>query len=447
MSDYSIKDKCKINTNFGDENFVGIKCQDGDIQITFPLCFNIPENINENEAYSDKELRKDILLLLSVIQSTIGHSDSELLKNDAKEFRSVKFPLQAYMYLIQDFFARGYYMEREMQHKVAKRGKIDCNRTIKQLKPVVQDGNAYYLDFIVRKSAIKENELITLVHEYCVYDAFCKIGWLYTGYQPAKPRLKYNRNLFNSVVMEKLNHTFNDKNRVLFKNMLAIINGQGDNPDSDSYTYGTGRFEYVWEAMIDHLYGVPDKEEYYPKTSWSLNVESDDGEKKDDFEGSSLRPDTIMIYNHKLYVLDAKYYKFGFERKPNNLPKSADINKQITYGEYIEQADKFQSKEYTDKFDKKYIYNAFLMPYNASEAKWDSTRNTSPNNAEAYPHLHHIGSASADWKHNDKAYEKVQGILLDVKHLMNITLQVDNTANMGEIDRLSRLIEEAVSKT
>ena len=44
----------------------------------------------------------------------------------------MEFPLQSYLYLIKDFFARGYYKEQEVSYKVAKKGKINWNRTIKK---------------------------------------------------------------------------------------------------------------------------------------------------------------------------------------------------------------------------------------------------------------------------------------------------------------------------
>ena len=50
--------------------------------------------------------------------------------------------------------------------------------------------------------------------------------------------------------------TFNDKNRILFRHMLAIINFEGDKDSSRNYRYGTYRFEYVWEKMIDKVLGL-----------------------------------------------------------------------------------------------------------------------------------------------------------------------------------------------
>ena len=118
---------------------------------------------------------------------------------------------KSYIAVIYDYYSRGYYIEREVNYVVSKRGKINWNRTIKTQKPYVQDGNIYYLDFVTKKNQINENELITLIHEYLVYESFAKIGWLFTKAMPKKPRLKYNEKLFRTVLRDKIAKTFNDK--------------------------------------------------------------------------------------------------------------------------------------------------------------------------------------------------------------------------------------------
>lgn len=57
-------------------------------------------------------------------------------------------------------------------------------------------------------------------------------------------------------------------------------------------------------------------------------------------------------------------------------------------------------------------------------------------------HIQYIGTATSEWKNNDFDYEKVLGILVDVKYLMQIT----NSKNYDAINELSNLIEEKISK-
>ena len=45
--------------------------------------------------------------------------------------------------------------------------------------------------------------------------------------------------------------------------------------------------------------GISDKQRYFPKTKWKL---AHSGKECDN---SKLEPDTIMLYNNNIYVLDA----------------------------------------------------------------------------------------------------------------------------------------------
>ena len=207
MGKYSLVDKCKVNTNKDTDVFVGIKCENNDICVNFPLGFDISGDENE--------LRKDILLLVNTIKLTTSRKDAQI-KKEHKNYDETAFPIQAYMSVIYDFYARGYYKEYETVFNVAKRGKIDWNRTIKTQRAYIQGKNAYYLEFATKKNTVKSDEIITLVHQFCVYESFLKIGWLFTEYLPEKPALKFNAKLFRSVIRDKLAHTFIDKNKSLF---------------------------------------------------------------------------------------------------------------------------------------------------------------------------------------------------------------------------------------
>lgn len=386
VSDFSIHEHCKVNANYEADTFVGIRCDNGEFSVNFPLGFDISDK--------DDELRKDILLLLNTIGATTARKESEL-EEQAKEYNQTAFPVQAYIAVIYDYYSRGYYIEREVNYVVSKRGKINWNRTIKTQKPYVQDGNIYYLDFVTKKNQINENELITLIHEYLVYESFAKIGWLFTKAMPKKPRLKYNEKLFRTVLRDKIAKTFNDKNRKLFMNMLAIVNYMGDSEAKKNYRYGTYRFEYVWEALIDKVFGIEGKKAYFPKATWHL----EDG----NYNNASLEPDTIMIWKNNVYVLDAKYYKYGATKRPGDLPESTSINKQITYGEYIAGEEKFKKIHGDDYI----VYNAFLMPFNAAAHTWQGN-----------DLIRRIGNATSNWKHGMAEYENIKGILVDVKDLM-----------------------------
>lgn len=68
------------------------------------------------------------------------------------------------------------------------------------------------------------------------------------------------------------------------------------------------------------------------------------------------------------------------------------------------------------------------MPYDKNSDLWNSREN-----------IDKIGEATSSWKSNNKSYEKIQGIVVDVKHLMRISARQDE----DEILQLAKCIEEA----
>ena len=412
MQQASLIDRCKVNTNWDEDIFVGLKCDGDDISIHFPLGFDI--------SHDEKELRSDILLLLDTIRSTTSRKESEYVQG-IKSYEQVSFPVQAYLEVIFDFYKRGYYKEIEVLYNVAKRGKINWNRTIKTQKAYIQDGNAYYLDFVTKNNSLQNDQMITLIHEYCVYESFDKIGWLFTNSMPQKPRIKFNYKMFKGILMDKIAATFNDNNKMLFRNLLAIIDYTGAGFSTKKFQYGTYRFEYVWESLVDKVYGISGKEEFFPKTYWNID--------KNVVPNACLEPDTIMLCNNDVYVLDAKYYKYGATKRAVDLPESTSINKQITYGEYIDEQKSFRQK-YGDNMK---VYNAFLMPFNSQSDKWMTEDK-----------VIRIGQAYGDWKTNLKSYEKVQGIVVDIKYLMKLSTRQNEEEIRVLADKISKYVNEEV---
>ena len=83
---------------------------------------------------------------------------------------------------------------------------------------------------------------------------------------------------------------------------------------------------------------------------------------------------------------------------PEHLPNGSSINKQITYGEYLE---KYKG------IDTNSLFNAFIMPYNMEQNYFELTSVVG-----------NIGEAVGDWRHNKKFYERIQGIVMDTRYLM-----------------------------
>lgn len=404
MQEYKLTERCKISLNMDSDKFVGIECLHGDFCVHFPVGFRLSDD--------EEGVRRDIRLLLNTIASTTGKRESQTPIH-SKKIDDLGAPINSFIYVINDFYERGLYKERDIIYVVSNSGKVNWNRTIKTQRPYLQDDEAYYLKFVTKKNEIKDEELITQIHQYCLYASFKALGWIFTNYVPQKPHIKYNERLFLNLLKNKLMQTFNDKNRMLFRHMIAIVKDEYDERALSNFRYGVNRFEYVWEDLIDGVFGVEKKEFYFPATYWGIF----DGETH---TNPKLEPDTIMFHGRDVYVLDAKYYKYGETKAPGHLPESTSINKQITYGEYIAKAEKFK-KKHGDDF---VVYNAFLLPYNRD--KWDDIDN-----------IRWIGKAWGEWKGRE-SYSQIQGVLVDVKNLMEIGCNY----NESEVEKLAALIRK-----
>jgi hypothetical protein len=408
VSKISIKDRCHVNTNEDGDTFVGVKADTDNAIVYFPTGYQLPEN--------ETDIRRDIKTLFNVLGEYTEKKDRVLQMKKFEIAQSVDFPINAYLEVINYYLNYEYYTETENIYKTAPKGKTDWAKTFKKQKPLVQqNGSFVYTQMTVKASTPNESKLITKIHKYCVYECFDKIGWLYVPNMPEQPDIEFNKNLFVNVLTDKLSNTNNDKYKALFKAMLDMIKFIDERPNEKQFYFGTDRFEYVWERLIDKVFGESNKDDYFPKAEWKLRH----GKSQD---SSVLQPDTIMIYKDKVYVLDAKYYRYGVTGYPNHLPNSSSINKQITYGEYV---DKHMGVD-SDK-----IFNVFLMPFNSKKNLFHTNET-----------FENIGEATGKWRNGTdmKNYDRVQGIVMDVRTLMHNRLGKSTAC----IQQLAATIEEGL---
>ena len=116
-----------------------------------------------------------------------------------------------------------------------------------------------------------------------------------------------------------------------------------------------------------------------------------------------------MLYEDKVYVLDSKLYRYGIYPRPEYLPGAPDINKQITYGEFIETTKGISSDR---------IYNAFIMPFNKDDNLFGHMDENGEFISDIEGYYGNIGEAIGKWRPNTKKYERIQGIVVDTRHLM-----------------------------
>ena len=450
---------CESKVN-SETEFVGIRCEktkeDGALEtsIIFPLGY-FKDDLTLREL-PEEELRECVVNLFTVLsdpslQEQI-HQDSSI-STFAEEHSESEFPMVSYLNVIRNFLDFGYLEEKEILYKNGANGKINWGRTIKAVQPVITEDaqNLVYLDFIARKVSYNEDTLITQVHKFCVHDALVKLGFLF-GIDPSEePLLNFDYDLFCNAIHSKLAKTFNDRDLRLLADLARIVEFLAGHKNEDGkianeFYFGVKKFAPVWEAMVDKIFGkLPQgvaKDKFNPHCEWDLSS----GARGYENSNYAMRPDTIMWDEecNRLYVLDAKYYKFGMTGFVADLPSSGSICKQIAYAEYVEThwkeilgVDSIATPSASLQNDTlpKPIYNAFLLPY-CFDA--DNSQLPPDDGFETRPcKMRFIGFCHGNWKNLDarpgevdfRPYHRIAGILLDVRSVM------ENYGALGEAQK------------
>ena len=446
FADFCVYDAWRSNDEKKDKSFVGIRIEDNQPKIYFPMGYRAskpPEDI----------CKRDFYQLIAVLNDK--SLQSYFSEEDLKKSR-LDFPFYAYLSVLQYYLDFGYFVESETIYKKGFSGKISWLRTIKRIKPqVVKDEEGHdqvvYLNLITRKTSYREDNLITLVHKFCVKESARLIGPLYgvSENEVEESELLFDYDLFAEVIQDKIATTFNDKHLELFHAMLKMVrylgnreNRSEDEGKSDAF-FGVNTFAPVWEAMVDKIFGnLPqglNKSDFNPHLKFvTEGSKNGDGVKYldddvDENHRSTLCPDTIMIHDEDTFVLDSKYYKFGLTKNKSHLPGAESVCKQMAYAEYVktvmekrhleqsEGSSGYQSwilrgsTPQNDDFGKR-IYNAFIMPCCAADVE-----RLFPNAKFAANRMHgmcRVGYIYGDWKNRQMPYHKIACILLDMKSVM-----------------------------
>ena len=459
FADFCVYDAWRSSDEKKDKSFVGIKIEDNRPKIYFPMGYRAskpPEDICKQDFYQ-------LIAVLNDKSLQSYFSEEDLKKSQ------LDFPFYTYLSVLQYYLDFGYFVESETIYKKGFSGKINWPRTIKRIKPqVVKDEEGHdqvvYLNLITRKTSCREDNLITLVHKFCVKESARLIGLLYgvSENEVEEPELIFDYELFAEVIQDKIAATFNDKHLELFHAMLKMVRylgnkeNRGEDGSENEPLFGVNTFAPVWEAMVDKIFGkLPQgvaKDKFNPHLRWNdgcRDEKLDESEEEivlNDSKRSTLRPDTIMVCGEGTFVLDSKYYKYGLTRFNSHLPGAESVCKQMAYAEYVEThwndilgLDSSNATHFQNDALPKPIYNAFIMPYCADSGKWDEIAAVAelPRN-DVYA-MKRVGYIYGDWKNvkdENRPYHKIHCILLDMKSVMR------NYANNPDAqDELAGLIK------
>ncbi len=127
----NLKERCFTNNELND-NFVGIRSINNDLQICFPLGFDISD---------DKNIRSDVKKLISILLEYNKAIACENFLNNKNEIIGSNFPLTAYKNVIEYFLSHGYYAENKSYYENSAKGKINFSKTMKKNRPIIQNLN------------------------------------------------------------------------------------------------------------------------------------------------------------------------------------------------------------------------------------------------------------------------------------------------------------------
>ncbi len=375
-------------TNKVDDSFIGIKIKNNRIDFYYPETYNFDES-------SIEKSREDVLAILQTISIAKTHSDSRI-KVESSFSNNEAIPLLSYLWIIRDYLMNGFYVNREKVLKKNQRGKVDWKRTLNG-QPIISKGNVVYSDIVVSVKNELDN-IIVEIHKYCVKKSLDILGWLFginsSNFIETKPFYKELKNIYIDTLRKELSQTFDDEKKLRLSNMLSIIEGLSDEQNGNELVYGVDSYAHIFERMINSIFGNRDATKFNPSANWYLKSKD-----YNPIASSDLRPDTILIYNDTAYILDSKFYRFGYTANSRDLPETTSIQKQITYGDFIK----------NNKFEEEIqnMRNVFILPYNKYDNKLD-LNNT----------LEYIGYSKTDYRKSEEDYEIIHTFLIDLKYVV-----------------------------
>ncbi len=364
-----------------DTDFIGIYSKNNHMTITFPIGYNIKEEIITKQ---DKinNLYNDVSKLLILLEQN----------QDAPYFDegNNKFSFSSALFLIKDYFANGLYQEPVITNNTQNKGAINWPKTIRNITPIYTLGNFIYTTTTNQSSNLANND-ITTIQTYCLNKAFSLLKIFYNNYQiPTK-------NTFTQEVMlykleKKLITTNKDAQRKRLHMMKKFIQGTSLSSINDKeIKIGRTHFNKIWEKTLKtEITKLLPPITILPKAYYIINNQKQNT--------SSLIPDIIVEDTNYIYLIDAKYYKI------NTLPQTSDILKQLFYANYI------------SKYKKKKIKNIFLLPNNI------------PDNEK----IKYLGFATTDtFQHKnggkiDTYYLDTKTILTNPQNILNKILEISN---------------------
>ena len=403
ISDYNLAEYCKyyheVAGSKDEKEFVGIRW---DEDASHPI-IHLPHGFPNPKELSAPELRKAISILIRTIIRG-SRELGRLYKGDTKhtENDGLSYPFEAYRTLILDFISNGFIKELERKESITGSGRQDWAKTLKKQQPIWTNHGPVHLSPI-RINNIHSIQDLTMIQKHCLMIADNHIGWLFGRRKPKIKLWNHSKNIWALRKVQKLKRqTYQGRKSKLLRAMEAILLQSAESPSAHcgQLDIGGNSFNLIWEIMVQCVLGNKDHTDYFPQAKWHL--ETPDGIKET--LASQLLLDAIRFDENNeqsiCIVIDAKYYH------KDSIPQSSDINKQITYAEWVDKKLKMKNRDVL-------VENLFILPGRESIES---------------PYHHYIGYATMDiLEDQSKSYHKVHAKRVDTLTMMRMYLQNDTT--------------------
>ena len=357
--------------------FVGLNQKENNAEFVFPCLYQVDTS---NTEQCKLEAKKLVKVIKGAYTNSLDYGNQQNI-----------FQYFSMIWLIQDFMENGYYKETETITKIALAGKVDWKRTIKENSFWLDNNNIIYNKLARKLTKTNEFDLTSQIYKFCLEIALKNFGWMFEVSRCEKSvfaDVENNRKMMIRFLKDKIIKTYVDSKIMLFKNLYSILSNSQSNNVTNTFALSDREFEFVFEKLIDNCFGTENARDYYNQYEYVLFGEG--SEKVEDV--SVLRPDTIRILGNNVFILDAKYYGYGYSKSKYELPQSSSIVKQIAYEQYLKAL-------FENKNNKKCKFKSvFMLPCS--------------NEKEV---LSYVGYATS--KVNKK--EKVYVVLVDLKTLVD----------------------------
>lgn len=338
---------------------------------------------------SEVSPKSELNQILKVLEKYNAKEQIIRMYNDSEE--SSSFNLLAVMiYLIQDYYENGIYINTQEIIEINGSGEILWDKTINETFTLLCNNRPYYTELLTKKRVTDDFDYFKRLHE-CILSQFTKElkkADLLDLFEIMPVEISdetlddFGDNEYILYrIQNELNIQFNTRKQLVLKTIYAYVSHHSKLSAIDSFSmFGTNSYNLVWERVcadvmnnqLQNTLGslrlpVALHSNYkesdtlislIEKPKWIGNKE--DGSSFTKEAKDTLTPDLISIHsvNGKCYfiIFDAKYYNIQLEqnKKLRGQPGIADITKQYLY--------QLAYKKFIDLHSINDVKNCFLMP-------------------------------------------------------------------------------------